>query len=199
MYHHKSWPCLQSLSASIVIICPFEQLDAEMRMLDQQPRAVIAQKRISLAKLLKDFDRVRASLAATTAECATIAVNVSESSSSNSGSVGTIGSGKNPFDEVSGGDTQQSCSVRQPKLIQTLQGKDVDEAIMRERERELQKINRDMRLVNEMFKDMADIVDKQGVMVDEIVVSTEKSHEKAKAGLEHVKKAASNQSSCLIS
>jgi syntaxin 7 len=171
-----------------------------MRMLDQQPRATIAQKRIALAKLLKDFDRVRASLAATTAECATIVVNVTESGSTKGG--GPVGNGsnsnKNPFDEPDDSGAQSS-SVRQPKLIQTLQGKDVDEAIMREREKELQKINRDIRLVNEMFKDMADIVDKQGVMVDEIVVSTEKSHEKAKAGLDHVKKAASNQSSCLVS
>ena len=184
-----------------------------MRMLDQQPRASIAQKRIALAKLMKDFDRVRASLAAVIAEYATITVNVPEISSRKQGGVPCSGSllgssngsnhgilktsNNNTTDE----DTQNNGNnnIRQPKLIQTLQGKDVDEAIMKERERELQKINRDIRLVNEMFKDMADIVDKQGVMVDEIVITTEKSHEKAKAGLDHVKKAASNQSSCIIS
>jgi hypothetical protein len=32
------------------------------------------------------------------------------------------------------------------------QGKDVDEAILRERERDLRKINQDLAMVNEMFK-----------------------------------------------
>ena len=70
---------------------------------------------------------------------------------------------------------------------------------MRERERDLKKINRDLQLVNEMFKDMAEIVDKQAVMVHEVVVQTEKSHDKAKTGLAHVQKAANNQSSCILS
>lgn len=38
------------------------------------------------------------------------------------------------------------------QMIQTLQGKDVDEAIQRERERDLRKINQDLIMVNEMFK-----------------------------------------------
>jgi hypothetical protein len=38
------------------------------------------------------------------------------------------------------------------QLLQTLQGKDVDEAILRERERDLRKINQDLAMVNEMFK-----------------------------------------------
>jgi hypothetical protein len=46
---------------------------------------------------------------------------------------------------------------------------------------------------------MAEIVDKQGVMIEDIAVSTEVSHERAKAGLEQVQKAASSQSSCILS
>ena len=46
---------------------------------------------------------------------------------------------------------------------------------------------------------MAEIVDKQGVMVEEIVISTEKSHERAQAGLDQVQKAAANQTSCALS
>jgi hypothetical protein len=48
-------------------------------------------------------------------------------------------------------------------------------------------------------RDMADIVNKQGVMVDEIAITTEQAHDRAKAGLEQVQKAAQSQSSCLIS
>lgn len=46
---------------------------------------------------------------------------------------------------------------------------------------------------------MAEIVDRQGVMVEEIVVSTEKSHDRAQAGLDQVQKAAANQKSCIVS
>ena len=46
---------------------------------------------------------------------------------------------------------------------------------------------------------MAEIVLLQGDMVKEIVVSTEKSHERAQAGLEQVQKAAAGQQSCIMS
>lgn len=46
---------------------------------------------------------------------------------------------------------------------------------------------------------MAVIVDQQGSMVKEIVVSTEKSHERAQAGLTQVQQAAASQQSCTIS
>jgi t-SNARE complex subunit (syntaxin) len=49
------------------------------------------------------------------------------------------------------------------------------------------------------FRDMAEIVDRQGTMVEEIVVSTEKSHDRAQAGLDQVQKAAANQKSCIVS
>ena len=161
-------------------------MESEMRQLDQMPRTAVAQKRIALGKLLKDFERVKTTLNAVVGESAAIKVAAPSSSSG--------GGGGNPFDE-DGGD----LNGRQPRLIQTMQGKEVDDAIMRERERDLRKINRDLQLVNEMFKDMAEIVDKQAVMVNEVVVQTEKSHDKAKTGLAHVQKAASNQSTCAVS
>lgn len=40
----------------------------------------------------------------------------------------------------------------QPKLVQTLQGQDVEDAIIEERERDIKKINEDLVLVNEMFR-----------------------------------------------
>ena len=49
------------------------------------------------------------------------------------------------------------------------------------------------------YRDMAEIVDQQGIMVDEIVVTTEKSHERAQAGLDQVQKAAANQATCITS
>ena len=60
-------------------------------------------------------------------------------------------------------------------------------------------MNRDLKLVNEMFKDMAQIVEGQGEMVEKVAESAEESHERAKAGLEQVQQAARYQSSCTIS
>lgn len=50
-----------------------------------------------------------------------------------------------------------------------------------------------------LFREMAQLVEQQGVMVDNIHTATEQSREKAKAGLEQVNQAASMQSTCSIS
>jgi hypothetical protein len=113
-----------------------------MRQLDQQPRIAVAQKRIALAKLLKDFDRVKITLSTISNECSSIKVTVSNESS-----------GYNKTDGISDEDLNGNRQhLQQLNLIQTLQGKDVDEAIMRERERDLRKINQDLAMVNEMFR-----------------------------------------------
>ena len=51
--------------------------------------------------------------------------------------------------EENGNDRENN---QQLQHMQTLQGKDVDEAIQRERERDLRKINQDLAMVNEMFR-----------------------------------------------
>jgi hypothetical protein len=51
-----------------------------------------------------------------------------------------------------GAASSERQSMNQLQLIQTLQGKDVDEAIQRERERDLRKMNQDLVMVNEMIK-----------------------------------------------
>lgn len=43
-----------------------------MKSLDDMPRAEVAQKRIALAKLIKDFDRVKAIVLAVTNDLVTI-------------------------------------------------------------------------------------------------------------------------------
>lgn len=101
----------------------------------------MAQKRIALGKLSKDFDRLKSTLSAITNECG--AIRVSTVSETN----GVFRSGAD-IDAVS----HERQNANQLQLIQTLQGKDVDEAIQRERERDLRKINQDLAMVNEMFK-----------------------------------------------
>lgn len=119
-----------------------------MRQLDRQPRVEIAQKRIALGKLLKDFDRVKSSFSAIALECNTITVTSNSEYSSNI----RTGVGLGQVSEIEGNEYKQQLQQQQHHLIQTLQGNDVDEAITRERERELKKIQQDMIMVNEMFR-----------------------------------------------
>lgn len=46
---------------------------------------------------------------------------------------------------------------------------------------------------------MADIVHKQGDLIEEVATTTDSAHERAQAGLEEVKKAADHQRACVIS
>ena len=95
--------------------------------------------------------------------------------------------------------TPQLSSKHEHVFQQAIVGKDVDEAIMEERERDIRKMNQDLLLVNEMFRDMANIVEQQGEHIEVIAQTTEKSHARAQAGLEQVKQAANHQNSCHIS
>jgi len=165
-----------------------------------------------VGKLLKDFERVRVLVAQPLNEVGMIKVSAdsntssssssgSGTSSSNSGGAGSVfrmASGRGPQDFNLAADSA-SPSPAMPKLVQTLQGQDVDDLILEERERDIKKMNQDLLLVHEMFQDMANIVDQQGEMIEEIADMTQKSHDRAQAGLEQVKQAAAHQSSCIVS
>ena len=79
-----------------------------------------------------------------------------------------------------------------------MQDEDIDEALVREREAELRNINADVHKVNEIFRDLATLVDKQQDDVDKIGDLVERSHAHAEKGLAQVQKAAANQSSCAL-
>ena len=80
-----------------------------------------------------------------------------------------------------------------------MQDEDIDEALVREREAELRNINADVHKVNEIFRDLATLVDKQQGEVDQIGELVEKSHAHAEKGLDQVQKAAKLQPSCVVS
>lgn len=52
--------------------------------------------------------------------------------------------------------------------------------------------------MNEIFKDLAEIVNKQQEDIDTIATNVESSHEAAKRGLEQVEKAAKYQPGCTV-
>jgi t-SNARE complex subunit (syntaxin) len=72
---------------------------------------------------------------------------------------------------------------------------------MRERQEEIQGINRGMHQVNEIYKDLAHIVGSQQEQIDQIETQMEDSKINAEKGLEHVMKANEKASatSCVIS
>jgi hypothetical protein len=87
-----------------------------MRQLDQHPRATVAQKRIAIGKLQKDFERIKAALGPLINEAASVKVT----------------STKPVSDQIQVGESDRDNAKRvpMPRLIQTLQGHEVDQAIM---------------------------------------------------------------------
>lgn len=180
-----------------------------MQMLEALPRQEAAPKRTALGKLQKDFERIKINMQALTSEAALIKVSQDMAGVevfSRIANIALIG----PGGELSG-DMQQRIMhaaddnnnmplppQQKLTLMPLMQGQEVDDAIMEEREKDIKKMNTDLALVNEMFKDMAVIVEKQGAAVTEIHDATEKSHERAEAGLNQVKQAAAYQPTCTI-
>ena len=81
---------------------------------------------------------------------------------------------------------------------QALLHEDLDEGLLREREEELLRINQSVVKVNEIFRDLGELVARQQEDIDAIETNVERSHAAAKQGLEQVEKAAKYQSGCVI-
>lgn len=75
------------------------------------------------------------------------------------------------------------------------------EEIMREREEEVRNINKGMHQVNEIYKDLANIVTFQQEQVDEVEVTMEQANKNAESGLKQIEKAhaKANENTCIIS
>lgn len=157
------------------------QLDKELRRADALSKNDGTQARVALLKLQKDFERVKQGIQGVVKDASAVELSREEAV------MGGVSIGTGEYTESG------------PRLVQAMQGREVDEAIMAERERDIKRINEDLVLVKEMFRDMAELVDSQGSAITEIADKTESSHERAKAGLVQVQQAAGHQPGCLIS
>ncbi len=110
-----------------------------MQSLDSLPRAESAQRRFAIIKLQKDFDRVRP----------IVQTMIRESSSLKVGNNKNTPDSGNSRNQKAGKDTERG---NEPKLLHAVLGQDVDDLIMEEREQDIMRLNRDVALVNEMFK-----------------------------------------------
>lgn len=133
------------------------QLDALARQVEGLPRSEAAARRIGVGKLLKDFERVRALAQLQLNEVSLI--KVASAAGDAAGGTGSVfrmgGAGGGGMGGMAtsgrGGDfnpgegesapSPPSSSAAAPRLMQTLQGQDVDEMIMEERERDIRKMN----------------------------------------------------------
>ena len=191
------------------------QLDGQQKQIENLPRSEIAQRRVALTKLAKDFDRIRGLLNQLLQEVTRLRINdklaANESSPMRgSGSVSGMGRGGmgNTVFRMDGNETKNGRSssdrgggIRQGQELQftaVVQGQDVDDLIAEERQREILKMNQDLKMVNEMFKDMAEIVQEQGEIIQTVAETTENSNSRAQAGLKQVEQAAGYQSGCII-
>jgi t-SNARE complex subunit (syntaxin) len=83
--------------------------------------------------------------------------------------------------------------------MQLLQAEDLDERLLQEREEEIVAINQSVVKVNEIFRDLGELVSRQQEDIDAIEQNVQHSHAAAKSGLEQVAKAAKYQAGCSLS
>jgi len=189
------------------------QLNIQMRKLDTQPKSEVAAKRLQVSKLQKDFERVKASVQvllnsvdpAMGGDAGSKGSSASASAGAGAGATGGVGIADRDWGmtdqtgtgmKMGGGAGEGGTGGA--RVLQKLQGHEVDEAIAEERERDIKAINENLKLVNEMFRDVAELVEQQGAPIAAIVQSTEESHARAEAGLEQVQQAAKLQPGCII-
>lgn len=73
-----------------------------------------------------------------------------------------------------------------------------NEALIEEREQDLQRIHSSVTQVNEIFRDLAAIVADQQTAIDDIEMHVHESMQQTQHGLDEVKKASEMQSSCVL-
>mmetsp|Transcript_18586 Transcript_18586/g.34419 ORF Transcript_18586/g.34419 Transcript_18586/m.34419 type:complete len:302 (-) Transcript_18586:287-1192(-) len=107
--------------------------------------------------------------------------------------VGGVGGG-------GGGDVDGAMTEEGMRWQMQIQEDKINEEIMQEREEEIKNIHKGMHQVNEIYKDLAHLVDEQQEGVDQIETQMENAKENTATGLKHIEKAnESSQSQCIIS
>jgi len=191
------------------------------RKIEDLPRKEQARPKAALSKLRKDFDRVAVDLRKTIEKIkasrrAALKKNgkPTTSSSARGGALTKqqqVTSGKGDLQKPhrvgqaqfgpsdAPGDLDVVIGDQRIQLQVAMEEEAINDAILREREEEITEINQNVHKVNEIFKDLANLVDKQQTEVDQIGDLVEKSHAHAEKGLDQVQKAAKLQPTCAIS
>jgi len=76
---------------------------------------------------------------------------------------------------------------------------ELDLAIMQERNVHINRVAENVQTLNELFKDMANLVHQQQSAVDAIETNVESASTRTQAGIEHLEKAIEHQKACVVS
>jgi len=158
--------------------------------LDHLNRQEAARRRAAHTKLLKDFKRLKALQDSLAAEAARRQTRIAEERRKIEVANGLDGTGQTEVVDR---------REREVMLRAQMQEQKVNQAIIEETEQEMLEINKKLYQVNEIYRDLAELVVDQKEQVEHIEITTEAAHSRAKAGLEQVKKAQESQPVCLIS
>ncbi|CAM9337528.1 unnamed protein product [Ectocarpus sp. 12 AP-2014] len=178
-----------------------EKIQGQMRLQQQQAEGASRQDAARLSamnsKLTKDFNRVNA-----------IALDLGKQAERRMREVDAQRQSQVEEDEeqarvafAGAGDGQEQGmrQVQQRRERVQMQEEAINTAIIQETEEELQQINKSLYKVNEIYRDLANIVEQQQEAVEEIETNTEGAHARAQEGLVQVQKANDYQPSCVVS
>lgn len=113
-------------------------------------------RRVSVVKLQKDYERVKQQHQTILSNYSTVRVDRNAGTSSGRSAGGSF---SNAYDNSAGVDVGPHGSQQQQHHILQLQGQDVEDMIIEERAKDIQKINQDLVLVNEMFRCVLNQID----------------------------------------
>lgn len=165
-------------------------------------------QRAALNKLVKDFELVKGSIDVVGKEAGLIRVSTAEELAKDSfnrtsgpaAAASAASSSTASYTATSSASrtTEHGTVMMHQQQQITMNVVEVEDLLIMEREKDIKKLNHDLYLVNDMYKDMAKLVEQQGAQIDNIHEAADTSHEQAKAGLEQVKQAATYQPGCVI-
>ncbi|KAF1328504.1 hypothetical protein FI667_g6759, partial [Globisporangium splendens] len=158
-----------------------EEIAKALRMIPQEPANSLIQK-----KLCKDFEAISNQL-----ETAVVKISAQEQAIQSALVAASQDNGK----------SGRIVAEHQGQVIEFEELENEiahNEALIEEREKDIEKIHQSVAQVNEIFRDLAAIVSEQQTAIDDIETHIHESLEQTQHGLEEVKKASEMQSRCVL-
>jgi len=143
----------------------------------------LARVKVSHSKLARDFDRIKASYDGT--------MRRRSSSSGYGGGVGSsgdAGGGTWARDEAPLGSAAAHGNDQQVQMVMQRE-EEYSKQAMQSREEDIQQINQKMNKVNEIYKDLGNLVSSQQDQIDEIEDAVADSNQNAESGLDQLERA----------
>lgn len=162
------------------------QLDSQSQLLDKMTRTDAAKRRATQQKLTRDYRLVETTYKNLKLEYTKRRHDLDRKR-------------REILEEQERRNFEDGLGEDNARLQMQLREDRVNEEIMREREEEVRNINKGMHQVNEIYKDLANIISSQQDQVDEVEEHMEEATKHAESGLTQIQKAnAKSEQSCVI-